>query len=246
MSTSLVDVNRWRRMGWPRIIMYFLCIVLVIHLFHTFSSSISSTSSPSSASTTVTIEQEDKPLPWYKSPHPKLTSLQNPSFTTANLTTEVRLQLTADMVLKAKEAVKVEDFATSIRGIPGSIFNGKPAEANQFRKLVDCWTTGEWAAVPHKQNLMSHFQDPLYGSCDRKFKKHAQDEEQREAVKYVWKSSCDMVQQVDSANWCQVLHGRHLLLVGDLVQYQLHELFLDTLRDGPAVCYGELNCKGKA
>jgi len=49
---------------------------------------------------------------------------------------------------------------------------------------------------------------------------------------------------VDAQHWCQVLRGRHLLVVGDLVQYQLHELFLDTLRDGPAVCFGELNCKG--
>jgi signal peptidase I len=239
--SGLIDANRWRRMGWPRIILYFLCIVLVIHLFHTFSIS---TSSPSTTTPTTALTSQD--FPWYSSPHPKLTQLQDSKYTTTNLSTDERSKLTAKMISQTKELVQKEDFYTSIQGIPGSIYNGKPAEANQFRSLVDCWTKGEWVQVPHKKNVMPHFQDPLYGSCERKFNKkpHA-DGEQRKAVKYVWKSSCEANLEVDGANWCEVLNGRHLLLVGDLVQYQLHELFLDTLRDGPTVCFGELNCKGK-
>ncbi|CEP08297.1 hypothetical protein [Parasitella parasitica] len=165
-----------------------------------------------------------------------MTLLQNPKYTTAHLSTEERDALQTAMIAKARAAASEFHFNG---GIPGSVMN-TAAKAKRFRSLVDCWTTGTWVEDTNHYT-MPHFQDPLYGSCDRRYKKSG-GTSIRPAVRYTWKSECDMI-NVDSQRWCQVLRGRHLLLVGDLVQYQLHELFLDTLRDGPTVCFGELNCK---
>ncbi|KAI8095365.1 hypothetical protein BDF21DRAFT_329317 [Thamnidium elegans] len=215
--------------------MYIVLVLFLLHLLTTFS--ISSTEQPQQ----TILEPSSHDFPWYNPQgHPKLDSLQNHKYTTTHLSTEERNQLTHDTVNKAKKLV--QDEFNSIQGIPGSVFNGNTRTSNQFRALVDCWTTGKWVQVPSRKYVMPHFQDPLYGSCDRKFAKQNK-QGQREAVKYVWQSKCDTNIELDGAQWCKVLHGRHLLVVGDLVQYQLHELFLDTLRDGPAVCFGELNCK---
>jgi hypothetical protein len=230
--TSFLDVHRWRRMGWPRIVMYIFSFLLAVHLFRTFSGP---------TTTTTTPLEVVRDFPWYQQGHIRLNELQGTKYTTTNLSTKERQKLTSDMVIKATQAAQ-EQFA-SIRGIPGSVFHGNE-ETQAFRSLVDCWTRGKWVPVPFLKYVMPHFQDPLYGSCDRKFAKQ-NTSGQRDAVKYVWKSECDSNVEMDGENWCKVLRGRHLLLVGDLVHYQLHELFLDTLRDGPAVCFGELNCKGK-
>ena len=233
--SNLTDLNRWRRLGWPRIIIYILCVILVLHLFQTFATSASS----SILQTTTKVEQrENADFPWYNDQHPSMASLQNSTYTTVHLTTEERDALQVSMVTKARAAASEFQYT----GIPGSIMD-TPSKAKKFRSLVDCWTTGTWVEDT-THYTMPHFQDPLYGSCDRKHKKSG-GTSVRPAVRYAWKSQCDMI-NVDTQHWCQVLRGRHLLLVGDLVQYQLHELFLDTLRDGPAICFGELNCKGKA
>lgn len=240
--SSFLDAHRWRRMGWPRIVMYIVFVLFLLHLLTSFS--ISSTEQPQQQQEAI-VEPASHDFPWYNTQgHAKLDSLQNHKFTTTHLSTEERNQLTHDTVNKAKKLVQGE--FNSIQGIPGSIFNGNTRKSNQFRALVDCWTTGKWVQVASRKNLMPHFQDPLYGSCDRRFaKQNKLQGGQRDAVKYVWQSQCDTSVELDGTQWCQVLRGRHLLVVGDLVQYQLHELFLDTLRDGPAVCFGELNCKGK-
>lgn len=245
MSSLFVDVHRWRRLGWLRIILYLLCFLLAVHLFRSFTPSTQSSLYSNNNYSNVTVHD----FPWYKAQgNPSLTHLQNRKYTTAHLSTKQREELQQKMVLKAKERVASE-FSSTV-GIPGSIYHNDAINSAKFRERVDCWTTqGEWVQVPSRKNIMPHFQDPLYGSCDRKFYKSNSKEEQREAVKYVWKSKCDALEEVeeemDRDQWCEVIQGRHLLLVGDLVQYQLHELFLDTLRDGPAVCFGELNCKGK-
>jgi hypothetical protein len=120
-------------------------------------------------------------------------------------------------------------------------------ETQAFREKVECWTTGQWIKDDNAFSL-THIQDPIYSSCDSKFKKltHGEDEK-RDAVKYKWQPSknCPIKKTIDSKNWCKVLRGRNMLLVGDLVHYQYHELLLDTFRDEPTVCFGELNCKGK-
>ncbi|KAF1800999.1 hypothetical protein V8B55DRAFT_1530803 [Mucor lusitanicus] len=232
--SSLIDLHKWRRLGWPRIVLYVLCVILVLHLLQSFA-----TSSPSPTPSNVLHETEQQrpsvDFPWYDEQHPNMAPLQDPKYTTAHLTTQERDALQASMIEKARAAAS--EF--QITGIPGSIMN-TASKAKKFRSLVDCWTTGSWVEDT-THYTMPHFQDPIYGSCDRKYKKSG-GTGLRPAVRYTWKSQCDMI-NVDAQHWCQVLRGRHLLLVGDLVQYQLHELFLDTLRDGPAVCFGELNCK---
>lgn len=235
--TSLLDVNRWRRMGWPRILMYVFSLLLVLHLFRTFAGSTMSTTT-----TQLPTVELSKDFPWYQQAHARVKEFKEKKHTTSHLSSKEREQLTKDMVMKASIAAK-EAFSF-IQGIPGSGFK-KEKEATVFRSQVDCWTRGKWVPTPLAKYVMPHFQDPLYGSCDRKFAKQ-NTSGQREAVKYEWKSECDTNEiQIDSENWCKILGGRHLLLVGDLVHYQLHELFLDALRDGPTVCFGELNCKGK-
>jgi hypothetical protein len=223
-------------MGWPRIAIYILGVLLLVHVLKSFS-----TVNMNEQDTAVSNESVHD-FPWYdRAGHPSLLPLQPKKYTTTHLSVEERTKLKDKMILKAKELVQHE--FKNIQGIPGSVFHGDTYKAVEFRSLVDCWTQGEWIK---EQNsfIMPHFQDPLYGSCDRKYAKQHKSG-YRDAVKYVWKSKCDLGLTMDSANWCETLRGRHLLLVGDLVQYQLHEIFLDTLRDGPAICFGELNCKGK-
>ncbi|KAG2212614.1 hypothetical protein INT47_000590 [Mucor saturninus] len=229
--TSLLDAHRWRRMGWSRIALYICLFLLTVHLIRTFSSN--------EVETIVAESDNGHYFPWYQQAHVSLTDLKTNKYTTTHLSTKERQKLTNNMIIKATQAV--EDEFAQIQGIPGSVFK-TDAEAAQFRATVDCWTRGHWVSVPFTKG-MPHFQDPLYGSCDRKFAK-SNTSGQRDAVKYVWESQCGSTGvEVDGENWCKVLRGRHVLLVGDLVHYQLHELFLDTLRDGPAVCFGELNCK---
>lgn len=233
--SNLIDSHKWRRLGWPRIVLYILCAILVLHLLQSFASS-SSPSKPSNVLPETEQQRSSVDFPWYNEQHPNMAPLQNPKYTTAHLTTQERDALQTSMVEKAR--VAASEF--QVTGIPGSVMN-TASKAKKFRSLVDCWTTGSWVEDT-AHYTMPHFQDPIYGSCDRKYKKSG-GTSVRPAVRYTWKSQCDMI-NVDAQHWCQVLRGRHLLLVGDLVQYQLHELFLDTLRDGPAVCFGELNCKG--
>lgn len=218
-------------MGWPRIAMYIFSFLLTVHLIRTFAG----------AEPPVELATAVRDFPWYRQTHVRLNELKANKHTTTHLSTKERQKLTNNMITKATRAV--QDEFTNIRGIPGSVLRNN-IEAAAFRSLVDCWTRGEWVAVP-SVNVMPHFQDPLYGSCDRKFAKQNTSGAQRDAVKYVWRSECESSIEMDGENWCRVLRGRHVLLVGDLVHYQLHELFLDSLRDGPAVCFGELNCKGK-
>ncbi|KAI9492414.1 hypothetical protein BDB00DRAFT_828916 [Zychaea mexicana] len=106
-------------------------------------------------------------------------------------------------------------------------------DAASLRAMVDCWTTGHWVGG-EGYLVPKHFQDPLYGKC------HSDDR-----LHYRWQTEgCTAIMEtVHPGRWCTALNGRHVLLVGDLVQYQLHDVLLDAIRDGPTVCFGELNCK---
>ncbi|KAG1178655.1 hypothetical protein G6F70_002888 [Rhizopus microsporus] len=163
-------------------------------------------------------------------------------YATVNLTQHEREKLTQDMIAKASNLVSraFPDIQTTIMGA-----SLNKEQVQQFRSLVECWTSsGKWVKMDGPVKVMPHFQDPLYAKCDRKYK----GEGQRDAVRYVWQSTCEPVKNnmdhsVNRDRWCKVLNGRHILVVGDLVQYQLHEIFLNTFRDGPTVCFGELNCR---
>ncbi|KAI9489653.1 hypothetical protein BDB00DRAFT_770315 [Zychaea mexicana] len=190
-------------------------------------------------------------LPWYKIPHRSVVVGQRTM--TGHLSTQKRAELQERMVqlakTKAQEAFGGDTYAGVI---PGSIIRTED-QAQALRSLVDCWTQGKW--VPFDETMenalltnppIKHFQDPLYGTCDHKFyKTHEKDGKTwRAAVKYRWQPACALpVETIDPAEWCRVLRGRNIALVGDLVHYQMHELLLDVLRDGPVVCYGELSCK---
>ncbi|CAO3630038.1 unnamed protein product [Mucor hiemalis] len=121
-----------------------------------------------------------------------------------------------------------------------------------FRMRVECMTKGQWVRseetdVKKAPFELKHIQDPIYSTCDKKFYKTHKSTEKRDSIKYRWKptnsAQCPLKNTIDTKNWCKVLKGRNILLVGDLTQYQYHELILDTFRDEPTVCFGELNCK---
>ncbi|KAI8977881.1 hypothetical protein BDB01DRAFT_801066 [Pilobolus umbonatus] len=229
-----LDSFRLRRLSWPRIILYVIVIGLLVHISLYFVHNI-----PTTTNSSLLKAYHD--FPWYTKPHlrPPTSTEQ---FTTTHLTVNERRLLREEQVNTAEE--KVKRAFPDMNGIRGSLFDENGERTQKFRDLVDCWTTGQWVKVKTDRigPLVTHFQDPYYGSCDRKFKKTHDEGELREAVHYAWKTQCPML-PVDSSRWCQAIRGRHILLVGDLVHYQLHDLFLDTLRDGPAVCFGELNCK---
>ncbi|KAI9248482.1 hypothetical protein BDA99DRAFT_446149 [Phascolomyces articulosus] len=220
----------------------------------------SSGSSPPPKNRTSFISDSRRALPWYKIPHRSIPS----STMTSHLSTEERMELHQRMAQQARTKA-IEAFGDRYAGyIPGSIIQTQD-QADAIRALVACWTRGKWVPVTvPKQEPIKHFQDPLYGSCDNKFyKTHPRPPEEitnntttpwssvnitpdmyRDAVKYVWQPACDLpVETVDPELWCRVLRGRNIALVGDLVHYQMHEILLDVLRDGPVVCYGEMSCK---
>ncbi|ORZ11915.1 hypothetical protein BCR42DRAFT_440339 [Absidia repens] len=197
-------------------------------------------------------------FPWYKSIHPRIIMTANIS--TTHLTTTERHQWLVAKVDQARTEAKLAfsqlHFTTTTDGaaaaagggIPGSVITTHQA-AQSFRANIDCLTQGRW--IPSTSNqLIRHVQDPLYATCDKRFYKSHASTSPRPETQYEWQPSggadntcLRSLPKPSPQQWCRVLNGRHILLVGDLMQYQLHELFLDYLRDGPTVCFGELNCK---
>ncbi|KAI9018677.1 hypothetical protein CLU79DRAFT_759828 [Phycomyces nitens] len=232
MSRLLMS-SSWRRLKWARFIVYFLGLALIYHLGTTLWS-------PQQAALQAKASLEGLEFPWYTSPHPPLDipHVSQP-YTTKDLSEAQRQQLQDKAVLDARAAMV--DRVGEIVGIPGTRMTTKK-KADDLRAMVECWTDGEW--VPDKDAFrLTHIQDPVYGKCDKKFYKTHPKSSHRPATEYTWTTKCPLSKTLDVPKWCEVLNGRHMLLVGDLVQYQLHEILLDAMRDGPTVCFGELNCK---
>lgn len=175
--------------------------------------------------------QDTPTFPWYTHAHPALAVSNN--FSTGHLSLNQRQELWKQSVERAQQVAEL--VLGPIQGIPGSVHRTQVA-ADQVRAHIDCWTSqGQWKQQTG-YHLAQHFQDPLYGKC------------KRQQDPYGWStptSACPLDDTVDPVTWCSLLDGRNVLVVGDLVQYQLHEVLLDAMRDGPTVCFGELNCKGK-
>ncbi|CAG8594079.1 4246_t:CDS:1 [Scutellospora calospora] len=124
----------------------------------------------------------------------------------------------------------------------------------KFRNYLECVTTkGNWALDLTPRPLIRHKQSPLYGKCNKRYKNNGGNqiisvkEEWKlipEFAKYVWKTpnECPM-QKMDVKQACNLISGLRFLLVGDELQYQLHELLLDFFHEGPVQCYGEISCK---
>lgn len=250
---------------WARFLIY---ILLVFIVYHTFNSLTSSSDSADDDDTTQqqlvnSKETDDQPLktftplyrdfPWYKEIHPRLVMTANIS--TTHLTLTERSQLQHAKVALAKQQAKLafshaQPPLVSTGSIPGSATIQTREAAETIRAKIDCLTRGQWLAsstLIEPSKLIRHVQDPLYSTCDKRFYKTHTSSVPRPETQYRWQPSgdCPILPRPTPQQWCKVLNGRHILVVGDLVQYQLHELFLDSLRDGPTVCFGELNCKGK-
>ncbi|CEP14909.1 hypothetical protein [Parasitella parasitica] len=186
-------------------------------------------------------------FPWYQKQHTRPQYKPNSTLTTLDMSAKEREIHQQKAILRAKKLAFKKFAPEEYKGIRGSsLLNGE--EASEFRRKVECWTRGKWVKQDEVGQIfnLKHIQDPLYSSCDNQFYKTHGATEQREATKYRWEpesDKCPLSTQIESKKWCRSLRGRNMLLVGDLVHYQYHELLLDAFRDDPTVCFGELNCK---
>lgn len=189
-------------------------------------------------------------FPWYKQSHTRPQFRPHANITTTTLTTKQRTILLQKAILQAKQRAQKKFNPTEYQGIRGTRFE-TAQETKALRDQIDCFTTGQWikAADDEEAFRLKHIQDPIYSTCDHQFYKTHPETEKRPATQYTWQpssESCALKTKVDSKNWCKLLKGRNMLLVGDLPHYQFHELLLDAFREEPTVCFGELNCKGKS
>ncbi|KAI8583605.1 hypothetical protein K450DRAFT_277180 [Umbelopsis ramanniana AG] len=180
--------------------------------------------------------EQELNLPWY----PKQTKLS-----TAD---RIELELKASKLARDEALEVLSQF--NIEGIPGTAVKTHEEAQTIYAKL-DCFTQGSWVYNPTPRELLIHLQESLYSKCDKRYERDYKETDTsewkvRNELKYIWtpldRSQCPLI-PVDKSNWCDVMARRHILLVGDILQFQMHELLLDSFRDGPAVCYGELNCK---
>lgn len=192
-------------------------------------------------------------FPWYQTEHTRPQFKPNSSLTTIQLSIKEREIMLQKAVLTAKKLALKRFSPEDYPGIRGTKLMTKE-DTLAFRMRVECMTKGQWVRseetdVKKAPFELKHIQDPIYSTCDKKFYKTHKSTEKRDSIKYRWKptnsAQCPLKNTIDTKNWCKVLKGRNILLVGDLTQYQYHELILDTFRDEPTVCFGELNCKGK-
>ncbi|CAO3615719.1 unnamed protein product [Cunninghamella blakesleeana] len=197
-------------------------------------------------------------FPWYKKPHKRIISKVKNKANTIDLTPQQQLLLQRELIdlakVQAQKELKHINFDVSLSGIPGTNIK-TDTQIQQLREKIACWTQGSWKPFKKtKQQLLNHVQDPLYATCDKQFYKKNQHSSNQDLLvrpetQYQWvpssasSTTCPLQYNATPNQWCSLLNGRHILLVGDLLQYQLHEIFLDALRDGPTVCFGELNCK---
>lgn len=233
-SQSIMNGGLRPLIKWIRFLACFVAVLVIYHLYVGFRPL-------GNSNLQLLSPQHPMDFSWYKTWHPRLPPTG--AINTTQLTLNERTKLQEQWVDRAHRRASLAFAKTSIGGdnIPGSLLQSAQ-KVRTARAKIDCWTQGRW--VPEtRDKLILHKQDPLYGSCD---KRHSTP---RPETQYRWQPSGELCMSPlptpTRQQWCQVLNGRHILLVGDLLQYQLHELFLDFLREGPTVCYGELNCKGK-
>lgn len=119
-------------------------------------------------------------------------------------------------------------------------------------------------------SLTVHKQEPRYAACDKRFYKGVAHDgagpewEVRESLKWSWRRSptCEAIAPSSLApsagerarnallpsryRMCELLEGKHLLLVGDTTQWSLHDLLLDWTTLKPQTCYGDRYCMSHA
>ncbi|KAI9277872.1 hypothetical protein BY458DRAFT_471852 [Sporodiniella umbellata] len=182
-------------------------------------------------------------FPWYQKPHTRPQFRPDASLLTTDILTKDRILLQEKAISEATKLAKKRFLPSNFSTIRGTSLS--EADTIDLREKLTCWTTGQW--IRNEKNFhLNHLQDPIYSTCDKKFYKTHSISEKRESTLYSWKpdsSKCQISKKISSKNWCKLLRGRNMLLVGDLTHYQYHELFLDSLRNDPTACFGELNCK---
>ncbi|CAG8455517.1 10104_t:CDS:1 [Paraglomus occultum] len=134
---------------------------------------------------------------------------------------------------------------TNSEGIPGTNIKTK-AEAEAFREKLDCITSrGFWKYDNTPREIIKHKHEAKFSRCDRERGDNSGSGwNVREDVKYVWTtpSECPMP-KLTRTEVCSLISGVSMMIVGDLVHWQLHDLLLDYFHDGPTQCYGEQFCK---
>ncbi|KAI8983606.1 hypothetical protein BDB01DRAFT_843288 [Pilobolus umbonatus] len=257
----MIGYYRWKL--YARLVIYF---ILLIILYQLIKYTISLSNHPSTSEERGKKSSKKEPslltfhsntgthldFPWYKTEHTRPQFTPNRTLLTTTLSAKDRLIIQEKAVLRAKKSAYKRFPPNEYQGIRGTDKYSEDTEdigtkTKQLRDLIQCWTVGKWHRVEEMESALKHIQDTYYGMCDRQFYKTHSVNETRESVKYVWRpSSDDCPFEQDSIpvnDWCEHLNGRNMLLVGDLVHYELHEVLLDTFRDDPTVCFGELNCK---
>ncbi|KAF9380261.1 hypothetical protein CPC16_010388 [Podila verticillata] len=154
--------------------------------------------------------------------------------------------------------------------IHGTAIKNDSTLVNTIRDQIHCWTThGSWVRLAEKEVKMAqHLGDSRFGKCnerfmqglekriekeledrqggqggEERFKQHflgeynEKDDQMlvREATKYRWYES------FTRKDFCRVLGRRNMLLVGDVTQYQLHDVITSAFGYNYA-CHGELGC----
>lgn len=242
-------------MGPGRFVVYILFLFLAYQFVHTF------LISPPKPPEPVAQAEETKPdLPAQPSKSTR-TPLDSSNIAlyppAAKLSTSERLRLEALAVNNARQKAEEALRSFNLTGIPGSVLI-TPEQVHRFRARLECFTStpetgggASWVYNNAPRRLTRHLQEPIYSRCDKKHATaHGTEDDGSgwnvpEAVKYVWTAPPECpLKPVDRADWCNMINGRHIILVGDTLTFQLHEMWVDVFRDGPVVCFGELNCKG--
>ncbi|KAF9106151.1 hypothetical protein BGX27_009277, partial [Mortierella sp. AM989] len=152
-----------------------------------------------------------------------------------------------------------EDFQFLDTKIPGTGLD-TPEKTRRFRQLMDeALNKGHWVYESRRDY-------PDFGGAIgwNKKKKNERDRDVAinrptfpEAGKYHWEPIVEAAgssaragaaamgwhaQRIQPQDFCRVLGPRHIVLVGDLIHWQLHDSIMYNMFDTPQACYGDLAC----
>ncbi|KAL1915958.1 uncharacterized protein VTP21DRAFT_6346 [Calcarisporiella thermophila] len=230
------------RTSWHHYFIYLVILGLLYHFVRTFDKPSFNNLPSTPHSTSVRIPSPIPPLP------AQVNERKDAWIRQSKWINDNYSQQEAAAVAVARDVADRMFAKFQIEGIPGSPITTRE-EAERVRNIVNCYTRGAWIYDNTPRKLIKHFQDPIFGKCEKRYRKQLNENSSSEwqmydAAKYIWHTNdtCPLM-PVDREHWCKMLNGRHTLIVGDELQYQLHDLLLDTFRDGPTVCYGTLSCK---
>ncbi|KAG0367303.1 hypothetical protein BGZ54_004093 [Gamsiella multidivaricata] len=150
-----------------------------------------------------------------------------------------------------------EEYQFFEERIPGTKLD-TVGKTRRFRQLMDqALNQGRWVYEPYRDY-------PEFGGATgwNKKKKNERDRDVAinrppfpEAGKYHWKPIVNSVStsagatgrgwhanRIHPDDFCRTLGPRHIVLVGDLIHWQLHDSIMYNMFDTPQVCYGDLTC----